>query len=131
MISECRRSTVATRLSGTLVALTTAAWLVLSIVPTSTAGAQRNSHVGSGIQHVAARGELRKRVALIQFSTESSQHTFPKRTLIGAAIGAVIGGARLAIAAEGKELFPSSKERNFFFGCVGVGAVIGFVAERR
>lgn len=62
---------------------------------------------------------------------EENSATFPKRTVLGALIGAAVGVGYLALHAEGRDLLPTSKERAVLAVSISVGALFGYLAERR
>ncbi len=54
--------------------------------------------------------------------------TFPKWTLVGAALGGVLFGG-YAAAAGADEFLPGTRERLIFAGFVSVGALIGYAFD--
>lgn len=56
--------------------------------------------------------------------------TFPRRTLVGAAIGSTLAIAYLIVIDEDRSLIGTSGERLMLISATGVGALIGFALER-
>lgn len=54
--------------------------------------------------------------------------TFPKWTLVGAALGGVLFGG-YAVAAGADDFLPGTRERLIFAGFVSVGALIGYAFD--